>query len=139
MAIQAAVSIADGQASPVTHVFNPKGAKTQPDKKDIAIWRDQTPTNAVGYLSITEQHTPVNSNGMEKFRYVFDLPTLESPASGGSFAPPPTRAYGTIGVIEVWAHERASQQELKDIVAYLKNFSALAMFSNAITAREPAW
>ena len=139
MAAQAAIVIADGATTPVSHTFNPKGAKTQSDKKDIAIWRDQSPTNAAGFLSITETHTPVNANGMEKFRYVIDVPTLESPSSGGSFVPPPTRAYGTIAVIEVWAHERASLQELKDIAAYVKNFTALSYFNTAITLREPAW
>lgn len=139
MAAQAQIVINDGATTPVAHTFDPKGAKTQPDKKDLAIWRDQSPANSVGYLSISETHTPVNGNGMEKFRYVIDVPTLESPASGGSFAPPPTRAYGTIAVIEVWAHERASEQELKNIVAYVKNFTALTYFSNAITKREAAW
>lgn len=139
MSAQANIVLNDGQTTPVAHTFNPKGAKTQPDKRDVAIWRDQTPANAVGYLTLSETHTPVNANGMEKFRYTIDLPTLESPGSGGAYAPPPKRAYGTIAVVEVWAHERASQQELKDIVAYVKNFTAGTYFSDAITKREAAW
>lgn len=138
MAAQATITLADGQATPVNHNFDPKGAKLV-DKKDIAVWRDQSPANAAGYLVLREEHTGVNANGMEKFRYYIDVPTLESPSSGGSFVPPPTRAYGTIGVIEIWAHERASDQELKNIVAYVKNFTASTYFSNAITKREPAW
>jgi len=139
MAAQTTITINDGATTPVAHNFDPKGAKMQPDKKEIADWRDQSPTQKVGYLSLSEQHTPVNANGMEKFRYVIDVPTLETPASGGTFAPPPTRAYGTIAVIEVWAHERASDQELKNIVAYVKNFTAHSYFSNAIIKREAAW
>jgi len=139
MAAQANIVINDGATTPVAHTFNPKGAKTQPDKKDLAIWKDQSPTSSVGYLSISETHTPVNSNGMEKFRFVIDVPTLESPASGGTFAPPPTRAYGTIAVIEVWAHERASDQELKNIAAFVKNFAATTYFNDVIVKREPAW
>lgn len=139
MSAQANVVINDGLLTPVAHTFNPKGAKTQPDKKDLAIWRDQSAVNAEGYISLSETHTPINTNGMEKFRWVIDLPTLESPSSGGSFVPPPTRAYGTIAVIEVWAHKRASQQELKDIAAYVKNFTALPYFSDAVTKREAAW
>ena len=139
MSAQTSISINDGATTPVAHIFDPKGAKTQPDKRDLAIWKDQSPTQAVGYLALTETHTPVNSNGMEKFRYTIDVPTLETPASGGTFSPPPTRAYGTIAVIEVWAHERASDQELKNIVAYVKNFAATSYFSNAIIKREAAW
>jgi hypothetical protein len=139
MAAQASIIINDGQGTPAAHTFAPKGARAQADKKDVALWRDQSPANAAGFLSITETHTPVNSNGMEKFRYVLDVPTLESPGSGGSFVPPPTRAYGTIAVIEVWAHQRASDQELKNIAAYVKNFTALQYFSDAIIKREAAW
>lgn len=139
MSAQSTITINDGATTPVAHNFDPKGARTQPDKTDLAIWRDQSATSQVGFRTLTEKHTPVNANGMEKFRYTIDVPTLESPASGGSFAPPPTRAYGTIAVVEIWAHQRASEQELKDIVAYVKNFTASTYFSNAITKREPAW
>lgn len=139
MSSQAILSILDGQTTPVAHAFDPKGARAQADKTDMAIWRDQSPLSAVGFLTLTEKHTPVNSNGMEKFRYTIDVPTLETASSGGSFAPPPTRAYGTIAVVEVWAHQRASDQELKNIVAYVKNFTAHAYFLNAITKREAAW
>lgn len=139
MAAQATITINDGAVTPVAHNFDPKGSKQGADRKDIALWRDQSPVNAEGYLTLREEHTPFNANGMEKFRYLIDVPTLESPSSGGSFVPPPTRAYGTIAVIEVWAHKRASDQELKNIVAYVKNFTAGVYFSNAITKREAAW
>lgn len=139
MSAQLSIAINDGQVTPVLRTFNPKGSKTQPDKRNIAIWRDQSPVSSVGFLSLTEAHTPVNSNGMEKYRYTFDVPTLESPSSGGTFTPPPTRAFGTIGVIEVWAHARASDVELRNIVAFIKNFSASSYFENAVRLREPAW
>lgn len=139
MAAQAIITINDGATTPLAHNFDPKGARTQADKTDMAIWRDQSATSAVGFRTITEKHTPVNANGMEKFRYTIDVPTLETASSGGSFAPPPTRAFGTIAVVEFWMHQRATEQELKDIVAYVKNFTATAYLSNAITKREPAW
>lgn len=139
MSAQATLALLDGQTTPVSHAFDPKGAKSMQDKADVAIWRDQSTAYAVGYRTLTERHTPVNANGMEKFRYTIDVPTLESPTNGGSFAPPPTRAFGTIAVIEVWAHQRASDAELKDIVAYVKNFTSGAYFSNAIVKREAAW
>lgn len=139
MAVQANLVINDGQITPVAHTFNPKGVLRLDNKKQSALWRDQTPTNAEGYLSITEQHADPNGNGIEKFRYVFDVPTLETPGGTGPFVPPPTRAYGTMAVVEYWVHKRATQQELKDIVAYVKNFTALTYVSDAITKREAAW
>jgi hypothetical protein len=107
--------------------------------KDTATWKDQTPANAEGYLSIVEQHAPANSNGIEKFRYVITVPTLETPGGTGPFVPPPTLAYPTVAVVEVWAHTRASDAELENIVAYVKNFTALTYFHDAITNREAAW
>jgi hypothetical protein len=139
MSAQAIITINDGATTPVAHNFDPKGTMVGSDRKAVALWRDQSAASAVGYVTLNEHHTPVNGNGMEKFRYVIDVPTLESASSGGSFVPPPTRAYGTIAVVEVWAHERASDQELKNIVAYVKNFTNHAYFSNAIIKREAAW
>lgn len=139
MAQQANIVLNDGQTTPVARTFNPKGSRTQPNGKTVSLWRDQNFTSSEGYFSIREEHTPANGNGMEKFRYLIDLPTLESPASGGSFAPPPTRAFGTIAVVEVWAHRRATDAELKNIVAMVKNFTATTYFSDAIVKREPAW
>lgn len=139
MSAQDIITINNGATTPVAKAFNPKGAKTAPDRTDMAIWKNQDAPSQVGFVVLSEKHTPVNVNGMEKFRYTIDVPTLESPASGGAFAPPPTRAFGTIAVVEVWAHARASEQELKDIVAYVKNFTATAYFSNAIVKREAAW
>lgn len=140
MSAQADIVLADGTSpTPVNRTFNPKGAKAVANGKSNALWRDQSPPNKVGYLSIEEQHAPVNVNGMEKFRFVIDVPTLEQPNTGGSFVPPPTKAYSTVATVEIYAHERASEQELKNIVAFVKNFTATAYFSNAVTKREPSW
>lgn len=139
MSAQANIVINDGAATPVAHTFAPKGARSKVDGKDVAVWRDQSPAYAAGYLSLTEQHTPVNTNGMEKFRYVIDVPTLEAPAGGGSFVPPPTKAFSTVATIEVWVNTRASAAEIANIVAYVKNFTANAYFAAAINNREAAW
>lgn len=139
MAAQAALTLLDGKATPVSHVFDPKGARESVSGKQVAQWRDQNFTNREAFWSIKEEHADPNKNGVEKFRYVIDLPTLESPASGGTFAPPPTRAYGTMAVVEYWVHSRASAIELADIVAIVKNFTASAYVANAVTKREAAW
>lgn len=139
MALQSNIVLNDGQTTPAAHTFIPKGSRVGADGVETATWKDQTPVNSEGYLSIIEKHTAPNGNGMEKFVVTFDLPTLESPGAGATFVPPPTRAYGTIGKIEVWAHKRASAQELKDIVAYVKNYAASAQFAQMITNREASW
>lgn len=139
MSAQATITLADGQTTPVNHIFDPRGAKKSADGKDVATWRDQSGGVAVGFASIVEYHSSVNSNGIEKFRYVIDIPALEQAASGGTFVPAPTKAFSDVAIIEVFAHERTSEARLKDLVAYLKNFTASAYFSNAITKRDAAW
>lgn len=135
MSAQISIVINDGATTPVAHTFAPKGARAMPTGKNVALWRDQSVTSEVGFLSITETHAPKNSNKIEKFRWVIEVPTVETPAGGTT----PVKAYSTVAAIEVYMHERASEQELKNIAAYLKNFTGLTYVSDAIVKRESAW
>lgn len=137
MSAQANVVIADSAAA--NHTFNPKGAKTTPDKKSVAVWRDQSIAEAIGYYVIQETWTPSNANGVQRVKYEIRIPTLESPGGGGTFVPPPTKAYDCTAFIEFVLPDRASLLELQNLVAYTKNFAALAYVANAVTTREPAW
>lgn len=140
MSAQANIVINDGATTPVAHTFNPKGARTSPEGKDIAVWRDQTPANADVYYVITEQHAPPNGNRLEKFRWVIEIPTPESVGTNDAGITPPIRkAYSVTGVIEVWLPSRATEQECKHIAAYVKNFAATSYFTDAIAKREAAW
>jgi len=134
MSAQANIVINDGAGTPVAHTFNPKGAKQQADGKDVAIWRDQSGSLAIGYPSITEQHSAPNSNQVEKFRWVIDVPSVVEPVDGA-----PSVAYRPQAFIEVMVPLSATSAELADIVAFTKNFVALTYFSDAITKREAAW
>jgi hypothetical protein len=140
MPAQANIILADGQTTPVNHTFNPNGAIGQADKSVVAEWQDRSPSAKVGFLTITEQYKPTNGNGMEKFRFVIDAPVLETPGSTVvGFEPKPTKAFSTLAVIEIMAHERASAQNLKDIVAFVKNFTAHTYFKDSIENRERPW
>lgn len=135
MSAQANIVINDGAATPVAQTFNPKGAKTSPTSKDVAIWRNQAVANAIGYQTIEEQHAAPNVNGLEKFRWVLTVPTTEIPA--GLTAP--RIAYAGTVIVEAWLPQRATDQELKNYAAYLKNFAALQYVQDAIIKRECAW
>jgi len=140
MTAQANIVLANGEAAPVNKTFAPKGALRSPTGKDVAEWREQSAVNAEGFYSLTEQHSDPNGNRIEKFRYVIEIPTLETVGTNDAgITPAPSVAYVTTGVIEVWSSTRASQAELKDIVAFLKNFTATTYFSDAIKNREHAW
>lgn len=140
MSSQANIVINDGAGTPVAHTFNPKGARKQPSGSDVAVWRDQTPANAEGFLSITEHHSEAVGQGNEKFTWVIEVPTLETVGTNDAgVTPPQTRAYAVVGVLEFRFPKRATLLELQHIAAYMKNFSALAYVTNAVTLREPAW
>lgn len=140
MTAQANVVLANGAGTPVNKTFAPKGALRSPTGKDVALWREQSAVNAEGFFSLTEQHSDPNGNRIEKFRYVIEIPTLETVGTNDAgITPAPSVAYVTTGVIEVWMSTRASQAELDDIVAFVKNFAATSYFSDAITNREHAW
>lgn len=141
MPAQAAIVINDGQGTPVAHTFNPNGALRTPDRKVQSEWVDRSPVNAAGYLSIEESHAPPNGNGMEKVRWVIDVPTLESVVGGGGtgYQAPPKRAYGGVITIEVMMHERATPAELANYAAYLKNFAASTYVKTKVETRERTW
>jgi hypothetical protein len=141
MPAQAAIAINDGQASPVTHTFAPDGALAQPDRKVVADWVDRGAGVKVGYLTIREQHAPSNGNQVEKMRWVITRPTLETLSNNTSTGidPQPTKAFDTVGIVEIHLHDRAGEPELKDVVAFVKNFTATAYFAAKVTNRERTW
>lgn len=140
MSQQANIVLANGEGTPVNKTFAPKGALRSPSGKDVALWREQSAVNAEGYYVLSEQHSDPNGNRIEKFRYVIEIPTLETVGTNDAgITPAPSVAYKTTAVIEVWMSTRASAAELSDIVAFVKNFTATSYFSDAIKNREHAW
>lgn len=134
MSAQAILTLLDGAATPISHAFEPKGARSQPQGKDVALWRDNAQGNLVAAWTVEEQHTPVNGNQIEKFRYLLTVPYTEPDLNGN-----PVQKRYTLGEVQVYAHELATEQELKHIAALVKNFTASAYFQNAVTKREAAW
>lgn len=135
MSAQQTITINDGAATPVAHNFEPKGAKAQVSGKDIALWRDSSQGNLVAAWKLEEQHTPVQAaSRVEKFRYLLTIPYTVPDANGN-----PVQQRFTLGEVQVYAHELATEQELKHIASLLKNFTASSYFANAITKREAAW
>lgn len=134
MSAQASLVINDGATTPVAHTFDPKGARAQPQGKDVALWRDSAQANLVAAWTVEEQHTPVNGNQIEKFRYLITVPYTEPDLNGN-----PVQKRFTLGEVQVYAHELATDQELKHIAALVKNFTASTYFQNAIVKREAAW
>lgn len=139
MSAQANIVINDGAGTPVARTFAPKGVTMVDSKQSKATWRE----NAGVYLgqpTIEEYHTSPNSNGIEKFKWVFKLPTLQTVGTNDAgITPPPNVAYVTLGVVEFHLPVQATDLELSHIRAFVENFSATAMFENAVETRDASW
>lgn len=129
----AAITINDGQTTPVAHTFNPAGA----DKNGANFLFDRSSGIAIGFgkvgLSLREP-LPARNGTESKASRVFkavisvDIPTLESTsaATGTGIAPAPTKAYATVVRMEFLLPERSTLQNRKDILAYARNILANA-------------
>lgn len=122
------ITLADGQASPVNHVFKPVNI----DKQDMAHYADNSATTPIGYprlaLQLRIPAGPLGVGASSKnsvYRGVVkvDVPVLEvtSPATGSGIQPAPTVAYVTIAKAEFVLPARSTLQDRKDARAYLVN------------------
>jgi hypothetical protein len=141
MPAQSSITLNDAAATPVAHVFTPNGALARPDGKVIAEWVDSSPGQKVGYWSLTEQYSPTNGNGIEKFRWVLQIPTLETLSNNTAtgITPAPTKAFDGTVVIEVWMSERAVAQELAYYAKLMKELASSTFLKDSIENRSRPW
>lgn len=133
----AAVTLANGEATPVNHTFNPLG---QDVKTGIWWFEDQSPrvaaSSSLGYPRIgirTKRDTEMQpgtsaKNTITRVELMVALPQLETLGTGSSgFTPAPTIAYVDRFKGEFLLSSRDVLADRKDVLAYAKNF-----FSNAL-------
>lgn len=139
MAAQANVVILDGAGTPASRTFAPKGVVGIDQKQTKAVWRE----NAGLYLgqpTIEEYHTLPNSNGIEKFKWVFKLPTLQTVGTNDAgITPPAGVAYVTMATVEFNLPQSATDLELSHIRAFVENFAATVQFENSVELRDATW
>ncbi len=135
MAAIATISINDGQATPVNHDFDPAGLPN-----GVARWEDRIGGIAVGYPVITMSvRSPTKNSKAHKVVVKIAVPTLETASSGGSFVPPPTKAYDCLFVGEFVLPLRSSLAEREDLMAYCQNLLAHATVTAAVEDTENVW
>lgn len=138
MAAIAALTLADGAATPVNHTFSP----VKVDSNGVAKWHDKSGGIALGYPIVTlSVREPTKGSRAFKVQGKVVLPVLEvtSPSTATGIQPAPTKAYDVMCNVEIVLPERASLQERKDAFAYLKNFLANAVFTSAVNDLEGAF
>lgn len=129
MAAIANIILADGQATPVNHTFNPVR-----QEGDFSLWWDKVSGVQAGYSELTVQTNASNTESeVNRLKIGLMVPTLETASTNASgFTPGPTRAYMSRANLEFIVPKRATLQERKDIYAYMAQILAATVFKNMV-------
>lgn len=121
MTVFANVVLNDGKETPVAHTF-----KTKSNDNRTTVWEDRVAGVPIGYprMVLTTQDTDI----IRKVAINFSIPTLEavSGANASGFTPPQKVAYVHRCELVFKLPQRGTEQERKDILAYVKNFLSSA-------------
>lgn len=137
MAALANLTLADGQATPVTHTFGPQGIEN-----GIATWLDRSGGIAVGYPRVTfrlDEAGPSKANNKLTVRVVRPVLEVTSPSTSTGIQPAPTLAYNLVSEASFVLPQRSALAERNDILAYTKNLLANALVTNAVQNYEQVW
>lgn len=141
MPIPSAIVLADAQATPVNHTFDPTGR----DSNGIYWYTDVSAANAVGYwrISVEIKHPPMPTAGVSaegrtnRVRLGLHEPVLEALSNNSAgFTPAPTVAYVSRCFVEFVLPERASLQNRKDLRKMVANLLANSQMIDVIEDLE---
>lgn len=119
MASIAAITIADGAATPVNHTFNPV-------ESDPATYRENgnsaIPATGQSEIGLTLREAK-NGNGINRAVITLKLPVLETVSGStiGGYTPAPAVAYYLPVKVEMMLPDRSTGAQRKDLRVMLKN------------------
>lgn len=114
------IALANGQATPVVHDFDPANNDTEGSRR-ILSYEDRAAGSPVAYNRLVvnvNSGTPVRT-----VRITVRIPTLEtvSGAAPSGYQPAPREAFYESVVLEFKTHQRGTIDGRKDLVAFAKN------------------
>ncbi|DAD51489.1 TPA_asm: coat protein [ssRNA phage Esthiorhiza.2_14] len=125
MAAIATIALLDGQATPVSHNFNPVTI----DSAGVAKWADRSGGISIGFPTLTYSlRNPTKGSTSYKLAAKVVLPVLEqtSPSTATGIQPAPTVAYSLLANIDLVLPERSVLLDRNNLLAYARNFLANA-------------
>lgn len=130
------ISLADAQATPVTHVFNPSKQGLQ-GSVSVADWEDRAVNNGVpvGFYKIsTTFQRPNKDRKSYKIGMKISIPQLENVTNStvSGIAPAPTVSYTPLFEGSFVLPERASLQSRKDLRKMVANLFADPQIANMV-------
>lgn len=136
MSAIAALTLAD--SVPANHTFSPVNI----DATGIAKWADRSGGIALGFPVVTlSLRSPTKASRNYKLTAKVVTPVLEvtSPSTATGIQPAPTKAYDLLATIDIVLPERSTALQRNDLLAYLKNFLANAVITNAVGSFESVY
>lgn len=153
MAAFSSLSINDGQVTPVAHSFTTGPQTVLPDGALRFVWFDFSVNGgvAIGANRLQMDVRLPTFGGRKKTRvagessqqlsvaHSFILPSLETlnNNTANGISPQPTHAYDTVVWQKVIRNGRAGQQPVKDALAFNRNFSQLAVYTDTVLNYSP--
>jgi hypothetical protein len=123
----AALTIADGATTPVNRTFAFAGFVG-----NIAKWFEKTAGVAIGYIKLTDEYREAKSStGANSRIFGYELPTL------GTVNGVTARVRVSSAQVRLNFAQDATDQEKKDLVAYVINHLSNATVRPAIWGQEP--
>lgn len=142
IAARSNIVINDGQATPVSHTFNPNSGDGNVPGVSIIGYEDRVGGIQVGFPLIQiSTRKPLGKIRNHKVTVTVKVPTLETVSNStvSGIAPAPTVAYDVLAKVEFTMPERSSVAARKDALAYVKNLLAHAVMTSAVQDLESPW
>jgi hypothetical protein len=134
MSAIAAFSVDDGQATPVSHTFNP--IQTVPP-----LWKENGDATVpvIGQNVVTVRlKDAAGSSGINRLTIAMAVPVLETPTGGSSagYTAPPQVAYTLRGKVEFLLPNRSTAEQRKDLRRMFTNSLGVTNIFQAIDNLE---
>jgi len=134
----AALTLADGQATPVNHTFSPVNI----DQSGVARFADRSGGVAIGYPVMSYSfRAPSKTSWNYRILVKAVLPVLEQTSASTStgIQPAPTKAYDLTFNGEFILPERSTLANRSDILAYAKNLLSHAIVTEGVKNFESVY
>lgn len=137
MSVITILSLADGQAIPVTKLFDVQNGQ---QSDEPARWLEKSAGSYSGFLRISSLVRRSTANRSTKVVLKVECPTqavIGTAANG--VQPLPTVAYTVVSEITITLPDACSAQNRKDILAFTKNLLAHASVTDNVVNLSPTY
>lgn len=138
------LSLADGQATPVSHTYT-----LQSVKPDLVVLNEKlTGVPYIGWPELVVRHrTPIffpgrkSAGGVFREEFTLKVPQMEvtAPSTASGIQPQPTVSFVNQVKLTFLISERATEAQKKDLRIYAKNLLSVVPVANQIEGSEGIW